>query len=166
MAAFTRSVVMIAAALAVSATARGAVDSRTGQGAGPAQTVVFVCEHGAVKSVVAAALFNEIAAARGLAVRAIARGTDPDAEVPAPVRAGLASEKLGVDPLFTPTRVASADVTMAARVVVFDVPAPAGAEDRTIRWDKLPAFSDGYGPASAAMRARVEQLVRDLAERR
>ena len=37
----------------------------------PAATVVFVCEHGAAKSVVAAAHFNRMARERGLAVRAI-----------------------------------------------------------------------------------------------
>ena len=47
----------------------------------PAGTILFVCEHGSAKSVVAAAHFNQIATARGLPFRAISRGT------PATVRA-------------------------------------------------------------------------------
>ena len=47
----------------------------------PAGTILFVCEHGSAKSVVAAAHFNRIAAARGLPFRAISRGTVPDVEM-------------------------------------------------------------------------------------
>ena len=43
--------------------------------------VLFVCLHGAAKSVVAAAHFRRLAAARGLAIGAVAAGTEPDAEL-------------------------------------------------------------------------------------
>jgi len=39
------------------------------------KAVVFVCEHGAAKSVVATAYFNKLAAERGLPFRATFRGT-------------------------------------------------------------------------------------------
>ena len=45
------------------------------------QTVVFVCEHGAAKSVLAAAYFNRFAAQMGLDMQAVARGTKPDQEL-------------------------------------------------------------------------------------
>jgi arsenate reductase (thioredoxin) len=122
--------------------------------------IVFVCEHGAVKSVVAAALFNKLAAERGVPLRAISRGTDPDPAIPAPVRDGMSAEGLTVDPMFRPTRLTSGDVQSARHVVVFDVAIPKG--DRVERWDNLPAFSAGYGPASAAVRAQVERLLRQL----
>ena len=41
------------------------------------KAVVFVCEHGAAKSVVATAYFNTLAAERGLPFRATFRGTAP-----------------------------------------------------------------------------------------
>ena len=44
--------------------------------------VVFVCEHGSVKSLVAQEWFNRRAKERGLAVRAVSRGITPDASVP------------------------------------------------------------------------------------
>jgi protein-tyrosine-phosphatase len=53
------------------------------------QTVVFVCEHGSAKSVVAAANFNRLAGERGLGLRAVSRGTDPDAEIAPNAEAGL-----------------------------------------------------------------------------
>ena len=42
-----------------------------------APAVVFVCEHGAAKSVVATAYFNKLAAERNLPFRATFRGTVP-----------------------------------------------------------------------------------------
>src|SRR5207247_1515616 len=44
-------------------------------------TVVFVCEHGAAKSVIATTYFNKIAAERGLRARAVYRGVNPQAEL-------------------------------------------------------------------------------------
>ena len=43
--------------------------------------VIFVCEHGAAKSILSAAIFNKLARERGLNLRAIARGTNPDPEI-------------------------------------------------------------------------------------
>ena len=42
------------------------------------ESLLFVCLHGAAKSVVGAAHFRRLAAARGLAVDAVAAGTEPD----------------------------------------------------------------------------------------
>ncbi len=129
----------------------------------PAHTILFVCEHGAAKSVVAAGHFNKMAAARGLPFRAVSRGTAPDASVPLGISQGLQKEGLAVAPGFAPVEVTPSDVSTAARVVTFDVRLPIGTEaPQVIQWDGLPAFSDGYGPASAAIAAKVETLLREL----
>lgn len=127
------------------------------------QTVLFVCEHGAAKSVVAAAHFNRLAAQRGLPFRAISRGTAPDPGVPGPIASGLATEKLSLPGGFKPTAVDPTDVAGASKVVTFDVTLTVKEPSRLSRWDKMPAFSDGYGPASAAIAAKVEALVNELA---
>ena len=128
------------------------------------QTVVFVCEHGAAKSVVAAAHFNRLATERGLPFRAVSRGTAPDSSVPGPITNGLSTEKMSVPAGFKPTPVAANDVAGASKVVTFDVTLPVTAEaSKLSRWDKMPAFSDGYGPASAAIATKVEALVNELA---
>src|ERR1700741_2821321 len=44
--------------------------------------VLMICEHGSVKSVMAATLFNQAAIERKLPFRAIPRGVTPDAAVP------------------------------------------------------------------------------------
>ena len=43
-----------------------------------ATKVVFVCEHGNVKSLMAASCFNQLAEQRGLPFRAVSRGVAPD----------------------------------------------------------------------------------------
>ena len=52
--------------------------------------VVFVCEHGSVKSLVAMEHFNRRARERGLPYQAVARGLAPDRAVPEAVRVGYA----------------------------------------------------------------------------
>ena len=90
----------------------------------PAQIVVFVCEHGAAKSVVAAAQFNQMAAERGLPFRAISRGTAPDATVPSRVTEGLKRDGLRLPEGFTPTALSGTDMAQAIRIVSFDVILP------------------------------------------
>ena len=127
------------------------------------KTVVFVCEHGAAKSVVAAAHFNKLASERGLPFRAVSRGTAPDPIVPAGIERGLASERLAPPPGFKPSSVGATDVAGALKVVTFDVILPVATDaSKVSRWDKMPAFSDGYEPASAAIATRVEALVNEL----
>src|SRR4051812_963214 len=78
--------------------------------------VLMVCEHGSVKSVMAASLFNRGAAERHLPFRAIARGVNPDLAVPAPIALALGQEGVDVSD-FVPVRVSGEDVSAASRVV-------------------------------------------------
>ncbi len=127
------------------------------------QMVLFVCEHGAAKSVVAAAHFNQLAKERGLPFRAIARGTAPDTSVPGRIAQGLKSEGLAVPAGYKPTLVSAPDATGVARVVTFDVTLPGAVNAVALeRWDGLPAFSDGYAAASAAIAKKVDGLLREL----
>src|SRR5687768_4809321 len=71
------------------------------------QTVVFVCEHGTVKSVIALAYFRQLAQERHLNIRAISRGTAPDSAVPARVREGLRLDGLVLGP-FSPVQIGRA----------------------------------------------------------
>ena len=131
---------------------------------GEPQTVLFVCEHGAAKSVVAAAHFNQLAAERGLPFRAISRGTAPDPALPSRVIDGLRKEGLSVPAGFSPLLVTGTDVKMATRVVTFDVSLPVDADAaRVSRWDDLPAFSADYGKASEAIRRKVQIFLEELA---
>src|SRR5215471_7303972 len=63
---------------------------------GQEPTVVFVCEHGAAKSVNATAYFNKIAAERGLRARAAYRGVNPQADLSVSAMKGLKEDGLMV----------------------------------------------------------------------
>jgi hypothetical protein len=71
-----RSAHLISAAIAISLTmACSAPRSRCESSAAQ---VLFVCEHGNVKSLMATSYFNQMAQERGLAFRAVSRGSAPD----------------------------------------------------------------------------------------
>src|SRR5262245_58946235 len=90
-----------------------------------APTVLFVCEHGAAKSVIAAAYFDKPAKERGLPHRAAFRGVNPDATLNPVARKGL--EQDGVDTSgWKPTLITQKDVDGASRIVTLGCLLPAG----------------------------------------
>ena len=123
--------------------------------------VLFVCLHGAAKSVVAAAHFRRLAAARGLAVDAVAAGTEPDPELAAGAVKGLVGEGLRAAPS-RPRPVTLHDLETAKRVVSFGCDITPSRGQAVDQWD-VPAVSDGYGAARDRIVANVERLVADLA---
>lgn len=134
----------------------------------PAQTVLFVCEHGAAKSVIAAAHFNKIARERGLPYRAVARGTAPDADIPAGVRQGLQREGLQLS-VERPVLVAQADASAADRIVTFEIALPAtvsSAKTSPTDWKAVPAVSANFDVASADIKRRVEALIDELSKKK
>ena len=131
--------------------------------AAPAAPVVFVCEHGTVKSVIAAEIFNKRAAERKLAFRAVSRGVAPDAGIPEGVAAKLAGDGYDVAG-FTPKALDKGDVAGAPHVVAIGVDPPllAGAK-RVSRWTDIPPASTRYAEARDAMATRIEALLDTLA---
>jgi protein-tyrosine-phosphatase len=123
--------------------------------------VLFVCLHGAAKSVVGAAHFRRLAAARGLAMEAVAAGTEPDAELAPGAVKGLAGEGLRAMPS-RPRPVTLYDLDSAARVVSFGCDVGPATGKRVDQWD-VPAVSDGYAAARDRIVAHVERLVAELA---
>ena len=83
-------------------------------------TILFVCEHGSAKSVIAAAHFNDLANKNGLPYRAIAQGIHPDKEIPHYVKSGLAAEGLSIR-RWRPTRFSEED---ALKVVFAPIASP------------------------------------------
>src|SRR5262245_29533525 len=77
-----------------------------------APSVIFVCEHGAAKSVIATAYFNKLAVDRGLPYRATFRGTSPPDDLSTRAIAGLRADGI-VIPDGKPSAIASDDVERA-----------------------------------------------------
>jgi hypothetical protein len=127
----------------------------------PRRRVLFVCLHGAAKSVVAAAHFRRLASARGLAVDAVSAGTEPEAELTPAAVQGLAGDGLTGRPS-RPRPVTLYDLGAATRVVSFGCEVDSAAVER---WDDVPAVSEGYAAARDRIATRVERLVSELAGR-
>ena len=135
---------------------------RTQAPAPPHPRVLFVCQHGAAKSVVGAAYFRKLAAARGLPVDAVAAGTEPDAELGPRAVTGLAADGLTAAPA-RPRPVTLYDLQRATRVVSFGCAVAPRAGVKVDQWD-VPAVSDGYETARDRIVTQVAHLVAELAE--
>jgi protein-tyrosine-phosphatase len=125
--------------------------------------VLFMCPHGAAKSVLASAYFERLAREKGLNVRVDARGTEPDPRVSPKVAEHLTKNGYRV-PVETPQRVtpgdlASADVVISLGCDVGGLPVKAG----TLRqWDEVPGPGEDFAGADAAIQRRVAELVDEL----
>ena len=86
-----------------------------------APQIIFVCEHGAGKSVIAAAYFNKLAAERGLPIRAIYRGANPSAELSAAALEGLRKDGVAL-PTTSPSAITTDDVNAATHILQSDAP--------------------------------------------
>jgi arsenate reductase (thioredoxin) len=129
----------------------------------PDSQVLFVCEHGTVKSLLAKLLFDEYAAQVGLHLQAVSRGTRADSAVPAWMQARLATEHLALG-TWRPQTLTPQDLATASLVVSFDLSPAATVTARGphARWDGLPSVSTQYADGRDAIKARVRQLVDSL----
>ena len=133
-------------------------------GAG-APHVVFVCEHGAAKSLIASAYFNKLAAERGLAARAAFRGVDPQDALSVRAAAGLKEDGLPI-PEGRPTAIGASDVAAATHIFAIGcaLPAMATASGKASAWDDVPD-DQGYAAQRDAIKKHVERLIDQLQKR-
>ena len=127
------------------------------------QSVLFVCLHGAAKSVVAAELLGRMAAERGVDVVVDAAGVEPDAEIPPPVVAALLEEGIDIRGR-KPVAVSAEALSAASHVVSFgcDLGDMVGPATPVTLWHDVPAVSDGFAVARAASAARLTDLLERL----
>jgi arsenate reductase (thioredoxin) len=125
--------------------------------------VLFVCLHGAAKSVIAAAYFTRFAAERGLPLVGVSAGVEPDAAIPLNVIDGLRADGIDVGEAH-PSRVTPAAIDAAHTVIAFGCELELPDDAPPIeQWPEVPAVSDGYAAAHAAIVERVTGLVDRLA---
>jgi protein-tyrosine-phosphatase len=128
-----------------------------------AKQVLFMCPHGAAKSVLASAYFQKLAKERGLNVRVDAAGTDPDPEIGKAVAAHLTKTGYAL-PIEKPRRVTPRDLQEADLVVslgcdLTGLPQPRGT---LLKWD-VPGPGENFTASDQAIRKHVEELVDELA---
>jgi arsenate reductase (thioredoxin) len=129
--------------------------------------VVFVCEHGAAKSIIAAAEFNKLAGERGLPHRAIARGTRPAGTFSRVAVEGLHKDGLR-EPKGKPQIATECDLKTAERVVTLGckLPDQVGQMPKPTNWNDISSPSQGYSAARADIARHVQQLVDELSRER
>jgi arsenate reductase (thioredoxin) len=126
------------------------------------RTVLFVCPHGAAKSILAAAEFQRCVEQQGLPFMSACAGTEPDATLSPAVVTWLRAAGLPIPN--GPRQVTPEEMSAALRVVALgcdlrqQVP-----PHKLVDWAEVPALSVDFEAGQAAIQARVAALVRDLA---
>ena len=136
------------------------------QGSQAASTrIVFVCEHGAAKSLVASAYFNKLAAERGLPDRAIFRGAAPQEALSVRAVEGLKADGVPI-PDAKPTAIGSADVERATHIFAIGctLPAVAAKSGKAADWSDVPD-DQGYAPMRDAIVVHVRALLDEIQRR-
>ena len=125
----------------------------------PEETILFICLHGAAKSLLAASHCQRLASERGVKVRAKFAGTEPDPELTPAAVAGLLAEGIDVRGQ-RPQRVTGDDIRNASRVVSFGCDLGALAPGVPVeRWDDVPAVSENYRAARDVIVSRLPALL-------
>jgi arsenate reductase (thioredoxin) len=129
-------------------------------------TILFVCEHGAAKSIIAAAYFNKLAHERGLNLQAIARGTLPDDQLSPATIQGLAQDGL-TSTESTPKKLLPNEITSAQHVITFgDIVNKEDYQDIDIEnWNQVPPVSSDYQMARDAIVEQLHQLLAKMNDR-
>jgi arsenate reductase (thioredoxin) len=127
----------------------------------PTKTILFVCEHGSAKSIVAASHFSRAAKAAGLNVRVISRGTKPDKAIPPKINQLLAEDGLE---RYTdaPQKLSTDDLKNADYVVTFcAIPEDLGKSQNLETWN-VPSFEAGYPAARDSILLNTERIIQKI----
>lgn len=132
----------------------------------PQPTILFMCPHGAAKSLMASAYFQKMARERGLNVRVDSAGTEPDPQLSKGVVAHLQKSGYAI-PIEKPRAATAADMAGADVIISIGcdlsaLPKPKG----TVRNWTVPDFSADFNAAEQSIRDHVTKLVDELLAQR
>jgi arsenate reductase (thioredoxin) len=128
---------------------------------GQKQKIVFVCEHGAAKSVIAANYFNKLAAERGLNYEAVCRATAPDSTLNPGTRAGLKSDNIPQNR--NPQKLTLMDTVNVKRIIMFTpVPNDFKTAITTEDWSSTENIDGSYQQRKDAIVKKINELLDSL----
>jgi arsenate reductase len=124
--------------------------------------IIFVCEHGAAKSVIAASYFNKLVKERNLDYVAECRGTSPDSVVSASTKAGLTNDKM-FGPSTKPRKLLISDVVNVERIILFTkLPADINANIKIENWSDIQNVDAEYEKRRDAIVKKIGELLDSL----
>jgi arsenate reductase len=124
--------------------------------------VIFVCEHGAAKSVIAASYFNKLAKERNLDYIAECRGTSPDSVVSLKTQEGLTKDNV-YDTTTRPTKLQISDTTNAERIILFTpLPPYLNTNIKTENWSDIENVDAAYAKRRDAILKKINILLDSL----
>jgi len=121
------------------------------------RTILFVCEHGAGRSTIAATYFNKIAEKRRLKYHAIFRGVEPQEALGISTKNGLIKDSIDVTNLI-PTRLSKNDINNAYEVVTLDVTLPDTLNKADIKWTGI-QMAGNYDVFKTQITLKVDSLI-------
>jgi arsenate reductase (thioredoxin) len=129
--------------------------------------VLFVCEHGAARSVIAAAYFNKLATEKHLNYQAVFRGTSPDPSLTPGTIKGLVKDGFDIE-AWKPLSVTQADLNITSQVITFDCTLPTHLQlnKPVSKWDGIPAISKDYDAARDEIVKHVKLLLTKLEKKK
>ena len=126
--------------------------------------VLFICQFGSVKSAISRELFRRRAAERGIAAIAISRGIQPETHLDPQLRDRLAGQ--GIDPARDGQhKLTRGDLRRADYTVLLDSLPPGWIGRNPRDWTDLGSFNQSYGTEEARVKAKIEQLLDEIAAR-
>jgi arsenate reductase (thioredoxin) len=160
------SLVILGVAIALSTALTQQCRSTMAEPSQQQPTVLFICPHGAAKSVLASAYFQKAARERGLNVRVETAGVEPQDAVSPAVKAHLERNGYTV-PVTRPRAVTKADLTHADVVISLgcDLSQLPAAPRSVQKWDEVPGPTEDLKGADEQIRRRVMALVEELVAR-
>jgi arsenate reductase (thioredoxin) len=129
------------------------------------KTIIFVCEHGAAKSIIAASYFNKLANEKGLKFTAIARGTNPDETLSPITVQGLQKDGVAITET-QPKKITIEEIKSAHLLVTF-----CNISDEEVQhaneiehWRGIPPVSENYEIARDFIKSNLNQIIEELTD--
>jgi hypothetical protein len=124
--------------------------------------IVFVCEHGAAKSVIASVYFNKLAKERNLDWEATCRGTNPDTEIGSKIKEGLMADQV-FDPTLSPQKLSVHDTMHVKKIILFTkLPENFKTDIAVEDWSAIPNIDGDYPDRRDAIITKINLLLDSL----
>jgi arsenate reductase (thioredoxin) len=136
----------------------------TKQNATKQKIILFICEHGAGRSAIAATYFNILAKKNGLNYRAIFNGIDPQEALGISTKNGFIKDSIDVSNLI-PTKIEKADFDKAYKVITLDCTLPNTFKKPDLQWTGI-QMNGNYDVSKSEIVPKDDSLVLGLGGKR